>query len=195
MIYVVGLGNPGRRYRLTRHNMGYMVADELAARNRTVSGKRTRAASVREVEIEGARAAIVKPLLFMNRSGEALAGLRGEMLKPENRLLVVYDDSALPFGALRFRRSGSHGGHRGMESLIRVFGAETAPRLRVGIGANAGGEQLEDYVLSPFTKEERERLGDVVATAAEAVETWVRLGIDEAMNRYNRRTPTSTKCE
>ena len=146
MRLVVGLGNPGERYRCTRHNVAWEVLDELASRTaaRESPGHATHRA--RRATLAGQETELLQPLTTMNRSGEALAAWR-ERNGPESELLVICDDVYLPLGALRMRTDGSTGGHRGLESIAAAFGSEDYTRLRIGVGAAAGSEALREHVL------------------------------------------------
>lgn len=182
---VVGLGNPGERYRRTRHNVGFMVADVLGAR---AGGCRWRAeadAVVGEAELAGRRVALVKPQTFMNRSGVAVERLLLREAGGPQDVLVVLDDLALELGSLRVRQRGSHGGHNGLRSLIEVLGSEEIPRVRVGIRRGELAQDLAEYVLSPFPEEDVLAVQDSVSRAADAVECFLREGCVAAMNRFN----------
>ncbi len=196
------MGNPGERYRDTRHNVGFRVVEELARRrgarlealecNALVGALAAAAPAAGEVEPAPAPAPVLLalPQTYMNRSGYAarcLAERHG--FEPED-VLVVYDEIHLPLGRLRLRRSGSPGGHRGMESVVENLRSDEVPRLRLGIaqegGAPAGGDGLADFVLSPFAPEERAAVDDMVARAADACLAWLAEGIEAAMNAFNR---------
>ena len=185
MKVICGLGNPGDRYRPTRHNVGFRVVDLLADRW-GVSGGRIRdgAAVVTTVRPEPVgQVILVKPMRAMNLSGGPLrASLRQVEVDPEHDLLVVTDDIDLPLGRLRIRRSGSAGGHNGLRSIILALGTDQFARLRVGIGRS--GEAV-DHVLSTFRRSEHDLVGEVLATAADAVEEWLEAGAEAAMNRFN----------
>ena len=183
MKVICGLGNPGDRYRLTRHNVGFRVVDLLADRWK-VSGGRVRdgAASI-EMALPAGRVLLVKPMKYMNQSGGPLkAAMRQTDADPAHDLLVICDDVDLPLGRMRLRRSGSAGGHNGLRDIISAFGGNEFARLRVGIGR--GGETI-DHVLSTFRPNERELGSLAVAVAADAAERWLSDGIDEAMNEFN----------
>jgi PTH1 family peptidyl-tRNA hydrolase len=181
---VVGLGNPGTRYAQTRHNVGFRLLDRLRADLDAGPESGDRAIRVSWAEVDGEPVALVRPLLYMNRSGEALARLpESETAGPEGHL-VLLDDVWLPFGALRFRRGGSAGGHRGLASILSRFGSEAVPRLRLGIGGESE-EDLVDHVLAGFTAEERNGLDGWLERASEGVRVCLREGIEAAMNRYN----------
>jgi PTH1 family peptidyl-tRNA hydrolase len=185
MKVVCGLGNPGDRYQLTRHNVGYRVVDLLADRWEVSKGRaRDGAATVEVVRDEPVgRVLLVKPLRLMNRSGAPLrAALRNVNADPETDLLVVADDVDLPLGKIRLRRGGSAGGHNGLRDIIEALGTDQFPRLRVGIGRN--GETV-DHVLSTFGRDEEELADEAIATAADAVERWLAEGIEAAMNAFN----------
>lgn len=186
-IFIIGLGNPGYEYKSTRHNAGFMVVDRFAARlGRAAAHRKSRSRDERDFRFEGGGVTVIKPLLYMNRSGDALLSMRDELLSPRNRLLVVVDDASLPFGTLRFRPKGSAGGQKGMKSIQKMLGVEEIHRLRFGIGANQD-MPLEDYVLMAFASAERRVLPDALERAVDAVEVWLRDGIEQAMNEFNRK--------
>ena len=186
MKVICGLGNPGERYRLTRHNVGFRVVDLLADRwGHTGEGRVRDGAGLLEVrrpEPVG-RVLLVKPLKYMNLSGGPLrAALRQTDLDVTDHLLVVADDIDLPLGRIRLRRSGSAGGHNGLRSIIEALGTDEFPRLRIGVG-RAGS--AAGHVLATFKPDERDLATEMVAIGADAVEAWLRDGIDEAMNAFN----------
>jgi PTH1 family peptidyl-tRNA hydrolase len=184
---VVGLGNPGRRYQGTRHNAGFLVLDELRRRGDGTEERLRHGALLSEARVGDREIVLVRPVEFMNLSGPPVrAALRADGLEP-GEMLVVCDDVWLPFGALRLRRGGSHGGHNGLRSILDSLGSTEFPRLRVGIGQAPEGQDQADYVLERFAPEERRRLDEVIGAAADAVEAAVTSGIDAAMNRTNRR--------
>jgi PTH1 family peptidyl-tRNA hydrolase len=187
MKVVCGLGNPGDRYRLTRHNVGYRVVDLLADRWEVSKGRvRDGAATIEVARDEPVgQVLLVKPLRFMNRSGAPLrAAVRNANADPETDLLVVADDVDLPLGKIRLRRGGSAGGHNGLRDVIEALGTDQFARLRVGIGRN--GETV-DHVLSTFGRDEEELADEAIATAADAVERWLAEGTEAAMNAFNGR--------
>ncbi len=178
---IFGLGNPGPRYALTRHNAGYMVVDRLADN----LGSRFRKYSDREVarrQFSGVELVLVKPLLFMNESGIVV---RKQLERRPDELLVVCDDMALPFGRIRLRPAGSDGGHKGLRSIIMHLGRSDFPRLRIGIDAPAHSSDGIDYVLEPFPKEQEALLPEVLERAADACIAVVTQGLERAMNRFN----------
>lgn len=183
MKVICGLGNPGEKYRLTRHNVGFRVVDLLADRWRLSDGRVRDGAALLEAQVAAGRVLLVKPMKFMNLSGGPLkAALRQTDVDVSADLLVICDDIDLPLGRLRLRRSGSAGGHNGLRDIISSFGTNEFNRLRVGIGR--GGETI-DHVLATFKPGERELADEAIATAADAAERWLAHGIDEAMNEYN----------
>lgn len=183
---VVGLGNPGRRYRETRHNVGFLVVEALRGRAGGPDEREAAHSALWGAAVEGRNVVLARPLVFMNRSGAAVRALAEKQGASPAEVLVVCDDFHLDFGDLRLRRSGSHGGHNGMRSIIAALGTQEFPRLRIGIGAAPEGEDPADFVLERFAPDERARLGDVVARAADCVETVLQAGLEAGMNRYNR---------
>lgn len=186
MKVICGLGNPGERYRFTRHNVGFRVVDLLADRwGLTGQGRVREGAGLLEVHRPEpiGKVLLVKPLKFMNLSGGSLrAALRQTDIDITADLLVVADDIDLPLGRLRLRRAGSAGGHNGLRDIISSFGTNEFNRLRIGVG-RAG--QAVDHVLAGFKPDERELSDEMVARGADATERWLVDGIDEAMNAFN----------
>ena len=184
---IVGLGNPGKKYENTRHNVGFMVIDEVVRRLRLRSFKEESLSHVYRARIGGREVILAKPQTFMNNSGYAVINLLEENGLEPSQMLVVYDDLDLPLGMTRLRLEGSSGGHRGMESIIKSVKTEKFPRLRVGIGRPKGKEEVVSYVLSPFSKKELEVLGAVIKKASECIIRSVELSPQEAMEFCNRR--------
>ena len=184
MKLVVGLGNPGNQYAETRHNVGWMVLDRIADKaGKSGRGRDRDASSVIEIRTGGLELVLAKPQTYMNDSGRAVRRLLQSYHVPLVDLLVVADDFALPFGKLRFREAGTHGGHNGLRSIIAELNSEKYSRLRVGIGEPGRG--AVDHVLSRFSTDERARLPILLDASAEAVETWARQGTSKAANRFN----------
>ncbi|MGQ0608084.1 MAG: aminoacyl-tRNA hydrolase [Chloroflexota bacterium] len=186
MKVICGLGNPGDRYRLTRHNVGFRVVDLLADHwGLTGQGRVNDGAALLEAlrpEPIG-KVLLMKPLKYMNLSGGPLrAALRQTDVDVTSQLLVVADDIDLPLGRIRLRRSGSAGGHNGLRDIIASFGTNEFNRLRIGVGR--AGEAV-DHVLAGFKPDERELADEMVALGADAAERWLRDGVDEAMNAFN----------
>lgn len=181
---VVGLGNPGGTYARTRHNVGFMVIDQLARMFRVSVSRRQGEALTGEISVRGRRVLLAKPQTYMNLSGHAVGALAGlRRLVPEE-ILVISDDMDLPFGRLRLRPGGGAGGHRGLASIIETLGTDRFPRLRVGIGR---GPEAVEHVLGGFAPAEEAVLDRVLEAAAQAVLTACADGLDRAMNLYNRR--------
>ncbi len=179
---IVGLGNPGREYAGTRHNIGFDVLDEVARRWHVQLRPWKSVADVAVVSTRGV--VLVEPQTYMNLSGDAVSRIAAfHKLEPAD-VLVVVDEVQLPLGRLRVRRNGSAGGHNGLKSIIQHIGAEF-PRLRVGVGRGDPSWDLADHVLSKFGREEREAVADLVSRAADAVELFAGEGLDVVMNRFN----------
>lgn len=182
---VVGLGNPGPRYAGNRHNAGFLVVDALAARR----GERWRShrarAEVVETRLAGVPAVLVKPRTFMNRSGQAVAPLRDFFKVPAERVLVVHDELDIAFGAMKLKRGGGAGGHKGLKSLTASLGGPEYVRLRFGIGRPPGRMDPADYVLRDFSSVERGELDVLVERSADAVETVLADGLEKAQNVYH----------
>ena len=189
MKVVTGLGNPGERHRLTRHNVGFRVVDLLADRWGLTGQGRVRDGAARlEAQLSDPeeRVLLVKPMKYMNLSGGPVrAALRQTGADPAEDLLVVTDDVDLPLGRLRLRREGSAGGHNGLRDIIASLGSNEFNRLRVGIGRPGSSRVTVDHVLATFKPAERELATESIAAAADAVETWLRDGMEAAMNEFN----------
>jgi PTH1 family peptidyl-tRNA hydrolase len=203
MQLIVGLGNPGAKYRHTRHNIGFVIADAVAARTRlrltthraAPSGrsawtgwfKRQDLAEVGQGTYQGHVFTVMKPLTFMNRSGEAVAHYMRALDLQTQDILVIFDDISLPVGTVRLRKKGGAGGHHGVQSIIDHLGSTEFPRLRFGVGNDFERGGQINYVLAPFAADEQATVETAVTQATDAVLTAIREGIDIAMNRYNRR--------
>jgi PTH1 family peptidyl-tRNA hydrolase len=186
MKLIAGLGNPGAKYRDTRHNVGFEIVDLLASRHGAEFESAPAEAMMARLRAIGDGAILVKPLTFMNLSGHAVAELSRYFRVALPDVLVVVDDANLPLGRLRARARGSHGGHNGLRSVAAQFGSDDYARLRVGVGRGGDRGDLVDHVLSRFEPDERETVRDMVARAADAVETFLTDGVEAVMNRYNR---------
>lgn len=182
---VVGLGNPGLRYRASRHNVGFRILDRLSrASGIGVSHRRVKAV-VGEGEVNGHRVVLAKPRTFMNRSGDAVKYLLDRFHARPSQLLIVYDEMDLPPGRIRIRPSGSAAGHNGLKSIIGSVSTQAFPRLRVGIGKPKPGEDDISFVLGAFSDEDGRLVDEATERAVEAALCVVRDGINQAMNRYN----------
>ena len=194
MKLVVGLGNPGSQYARTRHNAGFMVVDRLAQRHAPGAVVKAKfGGDLIDASIAGERALLLKPMTYMNRSGQSVGeALRFYKLVPAEDLLVITDDLALPLGAIRIRGTGSPGGHNGLADISLKLGSDDYPRLRFGIDPKPPQMVQADYVLSRFTDDDQAALGPSLDKAAEAVECFLKDGLTRAMNRFNtkiRKTP------
>ena len=182
---IVGLGNPGRAFRETRHNIGFMLVSRLAERLGVDFSRMESKSLVTKGDYMGHRLILAKPMTFMNLSGQAVSSLvRFYKVALEN-LLVLYDDVDLPLNTLRMRPSGGAGGHKGMQSIIQQLGTNEFPRLRMGIGRPPGKKSAASYVLKDFSADETEFLTVILDRGVDAALTYVTDGIDTAMNKYN----------
>ena len=186
MKFVVGLGNPGRKYDRTRHNLGFLVVDKLAADAKVAIKRDLCDALVGEWPTSDGTVLLVKPQTYMNRSGDAVAALLRKFHSAPEELIIVCDDLDLPFGRIRIRPKGGSGGHRGLRSIIEQTGGAPFCRIRIGIGRPPEGVTPEEYVLHRFDPEEAEQVEAVVSRAAQAVLSLLRDGAERAMDRFNR---------
>jgi PTH1 family peptidyl-tRNA hydrolase len=185
MKLVVGLGNPGRKYQGTRHNLGFAVLAELAKRLAVGRPKEKFHAELVEAELAGEKLVLLGPLTYMNNSGTSVVAARDYFTLANEDLLVVGDDLNLPLAKLRFRPGGSAGGHKGLADIIARLGTDEFPRLRIGVGSPPAQWDPTDFVLGHFTDEEKPEIARAVGSAADAVADWARQGIEFCMNRYN----------
>ena len=193
---IVGLGNPGKEYEVTPHNLGFLVIDRLAERNSIKISRRDSMALVGQGTIGGKTVMLAKPQTFMNLSGPSVNGLLVKNEIAASDLLVVYDELDLPWQSVRIRPNGSHGGHHGIESVIRSVGTQDFPRLRLGIH----GGQSEDHdgariVLGQFNRAQKQELDELLDYAARAVESLIAEGVEKSMTKYNRRAQGLTLGE
>lgn len=186
MRLVVGLGNPGEKYRRTRHNLGFMVVDALAVALENPHWHAEGDALVARTGIDTEALWLVKPQTFMNRSGVAVAQVLAEAGLDPQAVFVVVDDVVLGLGTLRMRERGGHGGHNGLRSIIESLGTEDFPRLRVGVLKGDIAGDLADYVLAPFPEEDVLVVHEMVGSAVEALQCALREGTGAAMSRYNK---------
>ncbi len=182
---LTGLGNPGRQYRETRHNIGFMVLDRLAARLGVSFTRVQLRALVTTTRYQGRRLILAKPQTYMNESGLSVGSLVKFYKVPFESLMVAHDDVDLPFGALRMRPGGGSAGQKGIASIIARLGTQEFPRLRFGIGRPPGSKLAAAYVLEDFSRDEAEILTSALDLAADALLAFVSDGLDMAMNRYN----------
>lgn len=188
MKLIVGLGNPGSEYEATRHNVGFMVIDELASQAGISLSSKKFDAAYGQGSVEGVKAALLKPQTYMNLSGDSVApAARFFKVEPQD-LVVVHDELDLPLGRLQVKLGGGTGGHNGLRSIVARLGSGDFVRIRVGIGKpNAGRSRVVGHVLSPFSRDEQETVEEAVKRAAEAVQVVVARGVQKAMNEFNKR--------
>jgi PTH1 family peptidyl-tRNA hydrolase len=184
-LLIVGLGNPGRDYKENRHNVGFMLLDRLSVRWDARNMKIQSRAIVISTRWEGRKLLLAKPQTYMNLSGTSVLGLLKFYKLPIENLLVAHDDLDLPFGALRIRPGGGPGGQRGVEDIINRLGTQEYARLRIGIDRPPGRMDPADYVLQDFPAKDLIALSQVLDRAADSVQTWIRDGLNSAMNKFN----------
>jgi PTH1 family peptidyl-tRNA hydrolase len=183
---VVGLGNPGTKYRNTRHNIGFEVIDRLASRYAAESGRLKFEGEVASCLVGDNKLLLVRPLTYMNLSGRCVSAIsKFYKINPEQALMVVCDDISLPLGKLRIRQKGSAGGQKGLNSILQSLGTQQVARLRIGVGEPPSGWDAADYVLGKFRTSELTIVDDAVTTACEAVETWLKSDLQTCMNQFN----------
>lgn len=186
MYIIAGLGNPGRQYANTRHNVGFMALDLLGQRHNIGYPEDGHKSMFGKGHIGTEKVVLVKPLTYMNLSGEALVSICNYYkIDVSSELIVIYDDIDLDPGQLRIRKSGSAGGHNGMKNIVKMLGTQEFMRVRIGVGAKPKGWDLADYVLAQLNDEDFPPIRDAVEHAADAVELILSDGIDTAMNRFN----------
>ncbi len=184
---IVGLGNPGEAYRLTRHNVGFMVVDRLAQTHQLTLNRRKFKVVFGLGKVDGRSVILAKPMTFMNMSGPAIRDLTHFFNLDKKNLLVIHDDIDLVFGKIKIKQKGGDGGHKGVKSLIEAFGNGAFARLRVGIGRPQTRQEARAYVLGRFDTNQEKLLDDVITMAQDAVETILLKGLKEGMNRFSRK--------
>ena len=188
MYIIVGLGNPGREYQNTRHNIGFDVIDTLADRNHIVMGEKKHKAVIGKGFVAGQKAVLVKPQTYMNLSGESVRDVIDfYKIDEKEELIVVSDDISLDVGQIRIRKKGSAGGHNGLKNIIQHLGHDEFQRVKMGVGEKPQGRDLADYVLGHFSKEERSIMDESAGRAAEAIEVMITEAPDKAMNLFNKK--------
>ena len=182
---IIGLGNPGVEYRQNRHNIGFMVIDQLA-QVLSIPLQRVKFKAITGTgKFEGRRVILAKPQTYMNASGESVGPLSRYFKVPLNQLMVVHDDLDIPFGSLRIRPMGGTSGQKGMKSIVEKLGSQDFPRMRIGIGRPPGRMDPADYVLQNFKNDELATRDEVLDTAAAAIKLFILEGLDKAMNTFN----------
>jgi len=184
-LLVVGLGNPGKKYEKTRHNVGFMAVERVASRYGVGFTSWDAASEYASHAIDSASLFFLKPLTYMNRSGEAVGPFARFYKIPPKNILVVHDDLDLPFGRMKFARGGGSGGHNGIRSIISSLGDKGFPRLKIGIGRPKGPIPVDKYVLSRFDSVEEKALDNLLDTAVDGIVCFIDEGIDSAMNNFN----------
>ena len=182
---LIGLGNPGREYKDTRHNVGFMLIDRIAVRLNARGMKVQSKAIITAAAFEDRKLILAKPQTFMNLSGQSVQGLVHFYKVPFTNMMILSDDLDIPFGTIRIRASGGPGGQRGLSSILEKLGTKEIPRLRLGIGRPPGRMDPSDYVLQSFSRDELASLSEILDQAAEAVLAFVTHGLNRAMNEFN----------
>ena len=190
---IVGLGNPGRQYEETKHNVGFNVIDMLAEKYEISVTKAKHKALIGDGEIRGKRVLLVKPQTYMNLSGESVREIVNFYKIPQERFAVIFDDTSLPCGSVRIREKGSHGGHNGIRNIIDQMGTDQFYRIKVGIGEKPSGWDLADYVLGKFNEDDLPAMDEGMDKAVKGVELMLSRGIAEAANRVNQKPKTMKK--
>ncbi len=182
---VVGLGNPEKTYRYTRHNTGFEVINKICYDEKIEINKAKHKAHFTETNIYGKKVFLVKPQTFMNLSGESVIEFINYYKIPRENIIIVYDETAVPVGQIKIKEKGSAGGHNGIKNIIKVLGTEEFVRIRVGIGQKPPQMVMSDYVLSKFTKDEETGIVEGITKGAEAVLTILKSDVNTAMNKFN----------
>jgi len=185
MYIIVGIGNPGKKYESTRHNIGFIAIDYMSALYDIKVNKIKHKALVGEGKIEGERLMLVKPQTFVNLSGESVRDIADYYKVPTENIIIIYDDISLEPGSVRIRKKGSDGGHNGLKSIIYQLQSDTFPRIKLGVGAKPPGYDLADWVLAKFTDSDIKIMSKSVEAAAKAVPEIIKNGAESAMNKFN----------
>lgn len=193
MYIIAGLGNPGKEYAGSRHNVGFMTLDELADRYNIDVREKAHKALIGKGMIEGNKVILVKPQTYMNLSGESIRSVMDYYKTEPSEFIVIYDDISLEPGQIRIRKKGSAGGHNGIKNIIAHLGTQEFPRIRIGVGEKPARMDLADYVLGHFSKEEKERMEQAFKDGAAAAVAMMNDGVDTAMNRFNGAARTVKK--
>lgn len=187
MILIVGLGNPGREYANTRHNIGFRAIDQLSQQYSIPLNQKKHKAIYGSGYIEGQKVILAQPQTYMNLSGESVRELVDfYKIEPED-VIVIFDDISLPVGQLRLRKKGSAGGHNGIKNIIAHLGSQDFPRIKIGVGEKPAGWDLKDHVLGAFSKEDEPLVKESIENAADACKIMLTDGIESAMNLYNQK--------
>lgn len=187
MELIVGLGNPGKQYEASRHNIGFLVVNRLARIHGIPLAERKYKSRWGRGGIDGHPVILAKPRTYMNLSGDAVKLLLDSFSLTAHQLIVIHDDLDLPFGRIKIKEKGGNGGHKGIQSIMHAVGCGDFPRIKVGIGRPPGGMDAADYVLQPFDRTEKPQLVEIIALAQNALELLLKTDLQAAMNRYNRK--------
>jgi PTH1 family peptidyl-tRNA hydrolase len=182
---IVGLGNPGKQYQNTRHNIGFITVDKIAEKLNIGFDREKFKGLIAEGRVNNRNVLLLKPMTFMNKSGESVAQAARNKINSPGDLFVIYDDVELPLGKIRIRKNGSAGTHNGMRSIVERVGTKEFPRLRIGVGMDKKAGDLADHVLGKFHPDERNTVTDLVEAAADAAIRAMEQGIESAMNEFN----------
>ncbi len=183
---MVGLGNPGRKYANTRHNVGFDVLEAMADRHAAEAGRLKFEGELRSCVLHGWKVLLVRPQTYMNLSGRCVSAVtKFYRLNPETSVLVVCDDISLPTGKLRIRQKGSAGGQKGLKDILQSLGTQEVPRLRIGVGEPPSGWDAADYVLGKFSASDKPAVDQAVVTACDAIDNWLQFDLMHCMNKYN----------
>jgi len=182
---IVGLGNPGLKYRSTKHNIGFLVVNELAKENKIRIKEKRYSALIGRGKILGEDVALVLPQTYMNRSGDTVDDIVRNEIESIEDLIIVCDDINLKLGRVRLKKKGSAGGHKGLESVISVLGKDDFARMRVGIATDIHKGDITRYVLTPFKRNQHKNVSHVISLAVDSLKCWLEKGMEEAMNKFN----------
>jgi len=185
MKFIIGLGNPGGEYKATKHNIGFTLLQAFAKENKLKISEKRYSALIGRGKVCGEDVVLVLPQTYMNRSGDTVGDLVREEMEPVDDLIVICDDINIKLGRIRFKKKGSAGGHKGLESIISVLGRDGFARLRIGIATDVHKGDITRYVLMPFKHSQRKNVSHVLSFAQEALECWITKGMEAAMNKFN----------
>ena len=195
MYLIIGLGNPGSRYQQTRHNIGFMVLEEIAARWAVDIKQKSFDALWNRGKVAGANVLLAMPQTYMNLSGNAARRLQAYFKVDTGNVIVIHDDLDLPFGAMRLKAGGGDAGHKGLKSIVTCLGSADFMRVRMGIGKPAGRTPVEDYVLQKFNQDESDRLQQIIPIASEAIADIIQSGLQQAMAKHHTKNISNLKKE
>ncbi len=187
MYLIVGLGNPGKEYERTRHNIGFEVVEQLAKNNNIELNKMKFKGIYGEGRISGKKTYILKPTTYMNNSGEAVQAFADYYKIEDENIMIIADDIDIPFASIKIKKNGSGGTHNGLKSIVKLLGSKDFPRLKIGVGTKHESQDLANFVLGKFSKEEMIDIDKTIDLATKAIEEAIKSGIESSMNKYNNR--------